>query len=208
MTLVVPSYRYTVPRARMMRLPSALRQRAKTCGQRMICTSLSSSSMVTNTVPSLPRGCWGATGQPAARAAECLLSFQSMVGMHRLSSADWRGHHDQACKQQPPPGRGLSNPLGQSYARRVDSRRWTWPNPSDGPGAWDVVSSFVLAIPDAIIAGSPPRISCQSTRNSTYDTYVTLAGGTSVNPSSAAASSTSTIESQRSAPVIAALVLL
>ena len=64
-TFVVPSHRETTPLAKSTRLPNSLRHRAKTRGQRMSWTSPVSSSMVTNTVPSSPRGCCRAMGQPA-----------------------------------------------------------------------------------------------------------------------------------------------
>ena len=64
-TFVVPSHLETRPVTSTTWLPSSLRRLAKRSRQTMTCTSPVSSSMVTKTVPSRPRGCCLATGQPA-----------------------------------------------------------------------------------------------------------------------------------------------
>ena len=65
MILVVPSQRDTLPVTSTTLLPNSLPLRTNRSCQTIICTSLVSSSMVTNTVPSFPLGCCLATGQPA-----------------------------------------------------------------------------------------------------------------------------------------------
>ena len=60
--LVVPSHRETRPVISTTLLPNCLPFRTKRSCHTIIWTSLVSSSMVTNTVPSLPLGCCRATG--------------------------------------------------------------------------------------------------------------------------------------------------
>ena len=65
MTFVVPSHRDICPVTSTTWLLNSLRRLANRSRQMMTWTSPVSSSMVTNTVPSRPRGCCLATGHPA-----------------------------------------------------------------------------------------------------------------------------------------------
>ncbi len=134
--------------------PSSPRRMAKTFAHRISCTSPVSSSMVTNTVPSLPLGCCLATGRPATMTSRP----SSMLSTADAGSTSW-------------PSLGLTNsirwPLGYMpmtlYSPAILSKAVK--SASSGAPSSTETRNALCPLLEGLVEGRPaPAVSLRSTR--------------------------------------------